>query len=322
MLVITADVVRDILSVKSCMNVMERALTDLANGQALQVLRTVLPLEGENVLGQMPSYLKNDGVIGTKVITVYPDNNQIGFPSHQGVVLLFNAINGKLQAIVDGNEITAIRTAAVSSIATDLLANKNSHTLSILGTGEQARSHLEAMLLVRPIKYVRVWSRHRKNGLAFKEEMEAKLNISVDVSDSAEEAVHQADIICTVTAAREPILKGEWVKEGAHINAVGACKANDRELATDLVKKSEFYVDRVESATKESGDFLIPLQEGVINESHIKGEIGELLIGKIPGRKSEKSITIFNSLGLAIEDIAAANFIYKEMSKKNEVSNY
>lgn len=300
----------------ACIAVMKKALTDLAKGDATQQLRSVFPIEGKNVFGQMPGYLKNEGVFGTKVITVFPDNYKSGLPSHQGLVLLFDAKNGELKATVDGSEITAIRTAAVSGIATDLLAKKSATVLSILGSGEQARSHLEAMLLVRPIKLVKVWSRSKKNGIAFKKEMEHKFNIRIEVFETVEEAVHDTDIICTVTATTQPILKGAWIKEGVHINAVGACLPTDRELDSSLVEKSRFYVDRIESAVNESGDYLIPLQEKVITDTHIIGEIGQLLIDEIESRKTDKCITIFDSLGLAIEDIAAANFIYKEFISK------
>ena len=201
----------------------------------------------------MPGYLKKSGVLGTKIITVFPDNHRHGLPSHQGVVLLFDSNNGALKAVVDGSEITAIRTAAVSAIATDQLARKDSEVLCLLGAGQQARTHLEAMLLVRPIKVVKVWSRNSENAKRFKDEMEQKFNVLIKVCDTAEEAACDADIICTVTSSKQPILKGVWVKEGAHINAVGACQPNDRELDSELVRKSMFYVDSIESATNESG---------------------------------------------------------------------
>lgn len=313
MLFISKDEVNDLLSMKSCIQVMEVALSDLAKGEAVQVLRSVFPIGDGNVLGQMPGYLKRNEIIGTKVITVFPNNHKEGLSSHQGVVLLFNAKDGTLMAVVDGSEITAIRTAAVSALATDQLARDNAEVLCILGAGTQARTHLEAMLEVRPIKLVKVWNSNPKTAAVFKDEMELKFNISITVCSNTKEAVFDADIICTVTSSKQPILKGAWVKEGAHVNAIGACQPNDRELDSELVKKSKLYVDSVVSAQNESGDYLIPLKEGVIEQNHIKGEIGELLINKSTGRASETEITIFKSLGLAIEDIAAANFIYEEI---------
>lgn len=313
MLFINKDEVTNVLTMNACIQVMKEALTDLAKGQAVQVLRSVFPINNGNVLGQMPGYLERKGILGTKVITVFPNNHGQGLPSHQGVVLLFDAKNGALKAIVDGSEITAIRTAAVSALATNQLARKNAEVLCILGAGTQARTHLEAMLAVRPIKLVKVWSRNSPNAALFKEEIELKFNVSITTCSTAEEAVLDADIICTVTSSKEPILKGAWVKEGAHVNAIGACQPNDRELDSELIKKSKFYVDSIDSARNESGDYLIPLKEGVIEQNYISGEIGELLINKITGRVSETDMTIFKSLGLAIEDIAAANFIYEEI---------
>ena len=313
MLTISQAEVREWLSMTSCIKVMGEALSDFAMGEVVQVLRSAVPINDSNVLGQMPGYLKKGGVLGTKIITVFPDNHRHGLPSHQGVVLLFDAKNGALKAVVDGSEITAIRTAAVSAIATDLLARKNSEVLCLLGAGQQARTHLEAILLVRPIKEVKVWSRNSENAKQFKSEMEPKFNLSIKIYGTAEEAVYDADIICTVTSSKKPILRGAWVKEGVHINSVGACRPDDRELDSELVKKSLFYVDSIESATNESGNYLIPLKEGMIDKQHIIGEIGGLLINKTPGRASEKCITIFESLGLAIEDIAAANYIYEQI---------
>lgn len=318
MLAISKDEVQELLTIRSCMIVLEIVLADLTRNEAKQELRSVIPTEQGNVLGQMPGYWKREKVVGTKIITVYPENNKNGLPSHQGAVLIFDATNGRLKAIVDGERITAIRTAAVSAIATNHLARENSEIVSILGTGEQARSHLEAMLLVRPIKQVKVWGPTKEKALLFQEEMVQKFRVPIQVCDSVKEAVYDADIICTVTASKVPILKGDWVKAGSHVNAVGACQPNDRELETDLVKKSKFYVDRLESAINESGDYLIPLKEGVIDQTHIIGEIGELITKQIEGRKSENSITVFESLGLAIEDLATANFIYQEAVRLNK----
>ncbi|MFF2446108.1 ornithine cyclodeaminase family protein [Neobacillus sp. NPDC058068] len=318
MLVISKREVQELLTIKSCMNVLKTVLADLTMNEAIQELRSVFPIEQGNVLGQMPGYWKREKVVGTKIITVYAENNKNGLPSHQGAVLIFNSSNGKLKAIVDGEKITSIRTAAVSAIATSYLARENSEVLSILGTGEQARSHLEAMLLVRPIKLVKVWGPTKEKAIVFQKEMFQKFKVTIQVCDSVKEAVYDADIICTVTASKVPILMGDWVKEGSHVNAVGACQPKDRELDTDLVEKSKFYVDRLESAINESGDFLIPLNEGVIDQTHMIGEIGELLTKQIEGRKSENCITIFESLGLAIEDLAAANFIYQEAVRLNK----
>ncbi|WP_066068978.1 ornithine cyclodeaminase family protein [Neobacillus soli] len=315
MLVINQKEVREMLPMASCIRLMEEVLTDLDEGAAVHHLRSVVPIQNQNVLGLMPGFLKKEEVVGTKVITIYPENQQNGLPSHQGVVLLNESKNGSLKAVIDGTEITAIRTAAVSAVATNLLARKDSKILSLLGSGEQARTHLEAIALVRPITEVKVWSRNIDKAILFENEMEQKYAIPIEVCQTVESAVEGADIICTLTASTVPILKGEWVKEGAHINAVGACRATDRELDSELVKGSLLYVDRVESAINEAGDYLVPLKEGMIEPTHIIGEIGEILTQKIPGRRSDADITIFESLGLAIEDMKAANFIFQEAAR-------
>lgn len=315
MLVINQNEVAELLAMESCITVMESVLKDLSAGQAVQSLRQVLPLHQGNLIGLMPGYLQAEEVAGAKIISVFPSNHGSGLPSHQGLVTLFDSSTGVLKAVVDGQKITAIRTAAVSAVATRYLARKDAEVLTILGTGEQAKSHLEAMLLVRSIREVRVWSRTHAKAKDFQVEMSRKYGVEIVVAESVQEAVSPADIICTVTASTEPVLKGEWLKSGVHINAVGACRPTDRELDSETVRLAKLYVDRLESAHNESGDYLIPLNEGVITSGHIIGEIGELISGRIEGRATADEITLFKGLGLAIEDLAAANFIYNEAAK-------
>lgn len=303
----------ELLTMETCIPVMEEALADLSAGRAEMSLRQVVPLEKPNLLGLMPGYLRKNGVAGAKLISVFPHNHTSGRPSHQGAVALFDAEAGTLLAVVDGRAITAVRTAAVSAVATRALAREDSAVLAILGTGEQAASHLEAMLQVRPIRQVRVWSRTPGKARRFVEEQADTLQgVEAVVAGSVREAVEAADVICTVTASTEPVLRGEWVRAGTHINAVGACRAPDRELDSALVAAARLYVDRRESVRSEAGDYLIPLQEGVIPDTHIAGELGELLEGRIAGRTGSGEITLFKSLGLAIQDLAAAHYIYQQ----------
>ncbi|OZQ60836.1 hypothetical protein CA600_26995 [Paenibacillus sp. VTT E-133280] len=315
MLVINQNEVAELLAMESCITVMESVLKDLSAGQAIQSLRQVLPLHQGNLIGLMPGFLQSEEVAGAKIISVFPSNHGSGLPSHQGLVTLFDSSTGVLKAVVDGQKITAIRTAAVSAVATRYLAREDAEVLAILGTGEQAKSQLEAMLLVRSIREVRVWNRTPAKARDFQAEMSPKYGVDIIVAESAQEAVSPADIICTVTASTEPVLKGEWLKHGVHINAIGACRSADRELDSETVRLAKLYVDRLESAHHESGDYLIPLKEGVINSGHIIGEIGELISGHIEGRATADEITLFKGLGLAIEDLAAANFIYNEAVK-------
>ncbi|MNO44498.1 L-lysine cyclodeaminase [compost metagenome] len=312
MLVINRHEVAEILTMEACIDVMQQALKELSEGRAVQSLRQAVPLQEGKLLGLMPGYLRQEEAAGAKIISVFPHNHHLGLPSHQGMVVLFDATTGMPSAVVDGRQITAIRTAAVSAVATNLLAREDASVLAILGTGEQAVTHLEAMLRVRDIRRVQVWSRTPNKAQHFAAEMGARTGVSIIAAASVEEAVQAADIICTVTASTSPILHGEWVRAGAHINAIGACRPQDRELDSALTARSKLYVDRLESAVHEAGDYLIPLQEGAITEGHIVGEIGELLLGRLEGRTNDEEITLFKGLGLAIEDLAAAHFIYKQ----------
>lgn len=309
--------VTDGLDMAGCIPLMRDTLTDYSAGRVVQILRSVMAVTPRKLLGLMPAANTQTGIVGTKVITVFPDNFQRGLPSHQGVVMLFDLDTGALKAILDGEGITAIRTAAASAAATDALARPEAHVLCILGSGLQARRHLEAMRLVRPIDQVRVWDISRESVQRFKAEMEQVHGIPVlDCSDDVRKAVEGADIICTVTAAKEPILFGSHLTPGVHINAVGACGAAVRELDTDAIKKGRLFCDSRESCMNEAGDLLIPLRAGEVEESHLLGEIGRVFTGELAGRLSPEDITIFETQGIAAEDLAAANYIYEKGASK------
>jgi ornithine cyclodeaminase len=266
----------------------------------------------------MPAYLGETEVMGLKAISVFPGNHATDYDSHQGAVLLYETKNGRLLAMIDASKITAIRTAAVSGVATRLLARKDAACVAILGSGVQARSHLEAMLVASNISTVRIWSQHFDHAQQFAV-LESNIhNIAIKAVETAKEAVEGADIICTVTSATKPIVHGDWISPGTHINAVGSSVAFARELDTAAVVKSNLYVDRRESTLNESGDFLFPQKEGAIDESHIKGEIGEILLDKIGSRSSSEEITLFKSLGLAAEDVAAAHYIYQKLMNQKK----
>ena len=310
-LIANQELVSTLMPMDECIDTMEDAFRLLAEGDALLPLRTMMVLpDGESLLGLMPSYLGGIQSVGVKAIAAFPSNHGTEYDTHQGVVLLFDTEKGLLRAIVDGTAITALRTAAVSGVATRLLARQEAGDLAIIGAGTQARSHLESMLSVRKIHRVRVFSLPLEGTHQFAQRESERHGIEIEVKESALEAVSGADIICTVTTAKEPVVKGEWVAPGTHINAVGAFTPSTRELDTAAVVKSRLYVDRRESALNEAGEFLIPKQEGVIGDDHIVGEIGEILLGKVPARESAEEITLFKSLGIAIEDLASAHFIY------------
>jgi ornithine cyclodeaminase/alanine dehydrogenase-like protein (mu-crystallin family) len=312
-LIINQSEVRQLLPMNECMDVMAEALKTLASGNAILPLRPVMWLpEKYGALGMMPAYLGDIQAMGLKVVSVFPGNHGTEYDSHIGAVMLYETKHGQLLSIMDASEITAIRTAAVSGVATRLLAREDAHNLAILGAGVQAKSHLAAMLLARTIQRIRVWSQNIEHAQRFAERESRRHDVPISVMTTAQEAVEGAEIICTTTSAREPILKGDWIEPTAHINAVGSSVPFTRELDTAAVVKSMMFVDRRESTINEAGDFLFPKKEGAINDDHILGEIGDILLGKIKGRTSHDQITLFKSLGLAIEDLAAANHVYRK----------
>jgi ornithine cyclodeaminase/alanine dehydrogenase-like protein (mu-crystallin family) len=312
LLFLNREDVEALLPMEECIEVVEAALRVLARGGAVQPLRSAYWMpDRHGLLGVMPGMLDglnadDQPVAGIKVLTVVPDNYLHGEESHRGLVLLFEEERGAPIAILDASAVTAIRTAAASAVATRALARRDAGDLAILGTGTQARSHLEAMQAVRPLRRVRVWSRNPESARRFAERE------GVEPAASVQEAVEGADLICTVTAAREPVLAGEWIAPGAHINAVGACTAATRELDAVAVSRSRLYTDRRESAMVEAGDFLLARGEGAVTDAHLLGELGEVLEGTILGRRSDEEITLYKSLGIAVEDLASGRYVYRK----------
>ena len=306
-----------LLPMTECIDVMASALKMLAEGDAVLPLRSMMLLPGQqNLEALMPSYLGGIQSVGVKVITIFPANHDTEYDSHQGVVLLFDTRHGLLRAIVDATSVTAIRTAAVSGVATRLLAREEAGDLAIIGAGTQANTHLEAMLAVRKIRRVRLFSLPLEGAYSFASRAAQRHGIQVEVKENARDAVEGADILCTTTTAKEPVVRGEWLAPGAHINAVGAYKPTTRELDSAAVVRASLFVDRRESTLNEAGEFLIPKNEGLIGDDHIRGEIGEVLLGRVPGRRSPAEITLFKSLGLAVEDLAAAHHVLQKASEK------
>lgn len=319
MRVLIADqrLVTELLPMDEAIEVMRRALTMLAQGDAILPLRTMMFLPGgERVMGLMPTYLGGLEAVGVKIVAAFPANFGTEYDTHQGVVLFFDTEQGLLRAIVDATSITAIRTAAVSGLATNLLARPDAGDLTIIGAGTQAHTHLQAMMAVRPVRRVRVYSVPAESAAAFAARESQLTGLAVEACSSAEEAVEAADLICTVTSATEPVLRGAWISPGAHINAVGAYTPATRELDSALVAGARLYADRRESLLSEAGEFLIPKGEGLIGDEHIVGEIGEVLLGKAPARTSPTEITLFKSLGIAVEDLAAAHHVYRAAQER------
>ena len=314
-LFINKEKIASLLPMEECIEVMEKMFRSLAAGECLQPLRNIMRLpDGSGVLGIMPGHAPKLGVMGIKVISVFHANKEAGFPSHQGIVMLFDAKNGQPLMLFDALEITAIRTAAASAVATKLLSRKDSSTLAIIGSGEQAKRHIEAMLVVRNIKHINLWSRTENNAKHLVNELSAEYNIPIHTKKNVQQAIEHADIICTVTASKEPVVMGDWIAAGTHINAVGSSTAATRELDTTAIVRSKLFTDRYESLFNEAGDFLIPKKEGAVTDEHVKAEIGEVLSRAKKGRENDEEITVFKSLGIAAEDIFSAYHIYEKIN--------
>jgi ornithine cyclodeaminase/alanine dehydrogenase-like protein (mu-crystallin family) len=293
----------------ACIDLMQRTMIAVSDDRARMPLRSVLPVSAGNFMGVMPGYLAEPECFGLKLISLFPGNPAAGLSSHLGLVLLFEAEHGRPVAMLDAAEITAIRTGAVSGLATRLLARPDAGDLAILGSGEQAQSHLAAMLAVRPIRRVRVWSRSADHVVAFAAREGERHGIAIETAPTARDAVTGADLICTVTASPTPILLGEWLVAGAHVNAAGASRAGAAEVDAEAVMRSRYFVDFRGSAAHEAGEYLDALKAGAVTPSHILGEIGEVAAGRVVGRRSDEDITLFKSLGVAPEDLAAAHFV-------------
>lgn len=318
MRILTQPQVTSLLPMGECIPLMEAALASLSRGEVVLPLRSILRMPGShNAFGMMPAYSSALPAFGVKLITVFPSNHGSALDSHQGAVLLFDAADGRLVALLDASSITAIRTAAVSAVATRLLAREDAATLALLGSGVQARTHLEAIALVRPITRVQVWSRTPAHAAAFATWAGRAHGASVHVCESAHDAVRGADVVCTVTSAREPVLRGEWLAPGMHVNAVGASQPDARELDSAAVARARIFADRRESLLHESADFLTPLREGLVSEASVVAELGEILIGKARGRERTDEITLFKSLGLAVEDLAAACHVHARAERED-----
>lgn len=306
------DEVAALLSMGECITLMRDALVSHAEGQVHQPLRTIVrPPGAAGIMGLMPAYSYGArSAFGLKAICIFPGNAAQGKDSHQGAVLLFGAESGELLAVINASAVTAVRTAAVSGVATRALAREEAGDLCVIGAGVQARTHIEAMSQVRRIRRCRVTSRRPERARMLAEELRRSYTFRVEAVDSAEAALRGADLIVTATNSAEALVRREWVSEGAHLNAVGACTPNARELDAATVAASSLFVDSVESAVNESGDYLLAAREGAVGRAHIRAELGEVLKGAKPGRTSADEITLFKSLGLAVEDLAAARYLY------------
>ncbi len=302
LLVLSDADVREVLDMESCVGAMEDALAALARDELSMPLRFVVRPPGDQLLGLMPAHRAGpEPLFSLKEIVIAPANGARGLDPHQGAVLLHDGETGVLRAVLNASAITEIRTAAVSAVATKLLARPGARRVAILGAGVQARSHAHAMRTVIDDPELRIWSRTPAHAEALALESHAV------VCETIEEALDGADVVCTCTASREPIVRRAWLAPGTHVNAVGSSVPSARELDSDVVADAALFVDRRESTLNESGDYLRAVEETGIGPDHIRAELGELLVGSHPGRRDADELTVFKSLGLAVEDLAAAS---------------
>jgi ornithine cyclodeaminase len=290
---------------------METALERFSAGAVRQPLRTVVDAGGHGFFGVMPAWMEDPPALGTKLVSVYHGNPARGLTSHLATIVLNDPATGELQAVMDGRYITEARTAAVSAASAKHLARPDAKILAILGTGVQARSHADALTRVRAFDEVRIWGRDAAHAAALAAALAPTLGTRIDVMPTARDAAEGADVIALVTASPEPVLAREWVRDGAHVCAVGACRPNQREMDTALVKAARVFVDSRQGALAEAGDLVLPISEGAIDAGHIAGELGDVFGGRLAGRRSPADITIFKSLGMAVEDVAAARLAFE-----------
>ncbi len=303
--------VRQVLAMPALIDAMAEALARFSAGAVDQPVRTAIELRPRCFFGVMPAFDAGRGILGCKLVSVVPPNSARGLPTHQAVIALFDADTGSLEAAMDGRYITEARTAAVSAVSLQQLARPDADVLAILGSGVQARSHLEAFRHVHRFRQVRAWSPTAEHLRRFAAEC------GVEPALSAEAAVRGAGVVLTATDSVSPVLASAWVSAGAHVVAIGACRPSQREIDPALVARAALFVDSKAAALVESGDIVQPIAEGRIGAGHIRAELGQVVNGAAPGRRTAVEVTLFKSLGLAIEDLAAAALAWRRASNSN-----
>lgn len=311
MRVIDRQEVAERLTYDIAIPIMREAMIAFSTGQTRQLLRSIIPLADGRMFGLMPGAMGENAPFGAKVISVYPENFAKGRQSHQGLIVLFDPATGAPACVVHAGEVTAIRTAAASAAATDVLARPEASRLALLGYGEQAATHARAISKVRPLEQIAVWGRSSDRAEAFAAAMSAELGVPVTAFAQAEDAVADADIVCTVSAAKEPILKGAWVAPGTHVNVVGSSYAGPVEIDDELVVRARFIADSREGVLAQGAEYLKAKEAGLIDERHVVGEIGQVFAGELEGRQNAFQVTIYKSLGHVVQDLASAWALYK-----------
>lgn len=313
MLVLSEEQVRSLIDIEELITALEQAHIQYSSGKAVMPVRLVVPLpQIQGRITSMPGYLTQDKALGMKVVTYFQNNPKEDLPAILATIMLFSAETGQLMAVMDGSFITAIRTACASAMATKALANPQTPLLGICGAGVQARAHIQALSRVKKLQRIKIYSPLGMSAQRVRQDLESEIGVDIEVATSAEQTVSDCDLVVTATTAREPILESEWLKPGAHINAVGSHRPDHREIDGATLARSKIVVDSREAIMAECGDILLAIKEKSITENPIHAEIGEVLVGTKPGRTSSGEITLYKSVGIAIQDVAAAQLIYSK----------
>lgn len=311
MRILTASDISRLLPYSRCIAAMRSAMQQTSEREAVLPLRQFMNVPGSNgKLGLMPGYIARPAVFGVKIVSKFPRPAGSQHGSHVGAVLLFDATDGLPLALLDGGMLTAIRTASTTAMATDALARADVRTLLLVGCGEEAEHHLAALREVRAFEHLLAWGRDPGRTRAFAERMSRRHGRVVEATPNLATAVARADVICTLTSATTPILRGEWLQPGQHVNLVGSAIASTAEADAEVVRRSRFFVDYREAAQVAAGELLNAIERGIVGESHVRGEIGEVLLGRVPGRQSPADITLYKSLGVTSQDLAAAQLVH------------
>jgi len=316
-LVLSEREIQSLIDVEELSKALEKAHVEFSTGKAVMPVRLVVPVpEIKGRITSMPAYLSEDKALGMKVVTYFPENPKQGLPIILATVFLFSTESGKLLAVMDGTYITAIRTACISAVATRALANPETPVLGVLGAGVQARAQIRTLCAVRKIEEIKVYDVLEKSVQSLKEQLEPDLGIKIEAVKTPEQAVRDVDLLVTVTTAKEPIVRVDWLKPGIHINAIGSHRPDLREIDGATMRRAKVVVDSREAVMAECGDVLLAIKEGAIGEEHIHAEIGEVLAGKKTGRTSAGEITLYKAVGIAIQDVATAKLVYQTAVEK------
>jgi ornithine cyclodeaminase/alanine dehydrogenase-like protein (mu-crystallin family) len=315
LLVFSQAALHESITLAESIEIVDQAMRELSLGLVAAPERSVTAVNGATRLGLMPGAMPSLSRFGVKVVSLSAAASEFGLPSHQGLMLLFDSVNGRPLAALDCHALTRMRTAAASAVATRALARKEASVLTIIGPGDLASPHLEAISAVRPIEEVKIWGRSKAKSEAFASGLR-----KVKVADKIEEAIEGADIICTLTSASEPLLRGDWLKPGQHLNLVGSSLRDFREVDDETVRRGYFIADSRIHALSQAGELCHAIEQGLVDQNHLRGEIGEVLLGKVPGRSDSRQITIYKSLGHAAQDIALAHALFLRAGKSGKVA--